>query len=147
MSSSASARVRSRSSRSSKERSRPCSVQQHLVGVDWLWRRRSASGIMLRRVTTNVYNDDRLTTTEFSGTGATGTVVRVDFAYDNRDDQTGITWFSDLGGTTTIAHSAYAYDNADRLTSITNTNSSNTVLSASRPTWPARATRTSSPEK
>jgi YD repeat-containing protein len=89
-------------------------------------------------VLTNVYdNDDRLTTTEFSGTGATGTVVRVDFAYDNRDDQTGITWFSDLGGTATIAHSAYAYDNADRLTSITNTHSSSTVLSAYTYTYDA----------
>jgi RHS repeat-associated protein len=80
---------------------------------------------------TSVYdNAQRLTSVQFSGTGPTGTVVRVDFGYDNRDERTSKTWYSDLAGTTKVAASAYGYDDAGRLTSIANQNSSLATLSA-----------------
>jgi RHS repeat-associated protein len=72
---------------------------------------------------------NRLTSEQFSGTGATGTVIRVDFGYDTINRQTSITWFSNLTGTATVAYSAYSYDNANRLTSIVNSNSANATLS------------------
>jgi RHS repeat-associated protein len=79
---------------------------------------------------TSVYDTaDRLTSRQFSGTGATGTVVRVDFGYSSRNEQTSITWFSALGGTGTVAYSAYAYDDAGRLTGITNRDSTSATLS------------------
>jgi RHS repeat-associated protein len=79
---------------------------------------------------TSVYDaQGRLTSRQFSGTGPTGTVVRVDFGYDNRDEQTTITFFSDLSATTTIAQSARAFDDAGRLTSIVNRNGSSVTLS------------------
>jgi RHS repeat-associated protein len=79
---------------------------------------------------TYVYdNANRLTSEQFSGTGATGTVIRVDFGYDAANRQTTITWFSNLAGTATVAYSAYSYDNANRLTSIVNSNSANATLS------------------
>jgi hypothetical protein len=37
-----------------------------------------------------------ITTMTLDGTGATGSVVRVDFGYDHRGEQTTITWFSNL---------------------------------------------------
>ena len=53
---------------------------------------------------TYVYdNANRLTSEQFTGTGATGTTVRVDFGYSNRDQQTTITWYSNLAGTATVA--------------------------------------------
>ncbi len=79
---------------------------------------------------TYVYdNGNRLTTEEFTGTGATGTTVRVDFGYDAANEQTSTTWYSNLAGTATVAASAYGYDNAGRLTSIDNTNASSATLS------------------
>ncbi len=79
---------------------------------------------------TYVYdNANRLTSEEYTGTGATGTIVRVDFGYDAANEQTSITWYSNLAGTATVAASAYGYDNAGRLTSIVNTNSSSATLS------------------
>ncbi len=72
---------------------------------------------------------NRLTSEQFSGTGATGTVVRVDFGYDVRNEQTTITWYSNLAGTAEVAASAYSYDAAGRLTGIVNTNSSSATLS------------------
>ncbi len=79
---------------------------------------------------TYVYdNANRLTSEKFTGTGATGTTVRVDFGYDAANEQTSITWYSNLAGTATVAASAYSYDNAGRLTSIVNTNASSATLS------------------
>jgi RHS repeat-associated protein len=74
-------------------------------------------------------NARRLTSEQFSGTGPTGTVVRVDFGYNNRDDQTSITWYTDLAGTTVLATSAYSFDDAGRLTGITNKDSTSATLS------------------
>ena len=80
---------------------------------------------------TNVYdNASRLTSEQFSGTGATGTVVRVDFGYDAANEQTSITWYSNLAGTSEVANSAYTFDAAGNELSIVNTDSSSTVLSA-----------------
>ncbi len=80
---------------------------------------------------TFVYDDaGRLTSEQFSGTGATGSVIRVDFGYDAANEQTTITWYSNLAGTSEVAASAYHYDSAGDVTSIVNTNSSSTVLSA-----------------
>ena len=80
---------------------------------------------------TYVYdNASRLTSEQFSGTGATGTVVRVDFGYDAANEQTGITWYSNLAGTSEVAHSTSTFDAAGNVTSIVNTNSSSTTLSA-----------------
>ncbi len=79
---------------------------------------------------TYVYdNANRLTSEQFTGTGATGTTVRVDFGYDAANEQTSTTWYSNLTGTSTVAASAYSYDNAGRLTSIVNTNSSSVTHS------------------
>jgi RHS repeat-associated protein len=79
---------------------------------------------------TYVYdNAQRLTSEQFSGTGPTGTVVRVDFGYDNRNEQTSKTWYSNLAGTTVVATSVYSYDDAKRLTSIVNKDSTATTLS------------------
>jgi YD repeat-containing protein len=80
---------------------------------------------------TNVYdNAQRLTSVQFSGTGSTGTVVRVDLGYDARDERTSKTWYSNLAGTTVVASSAYTFDNAGRLTNIVNKNSGGATLSA-----------------
>jgi RHS repeat-associated protein len=73
--------------------------------------------------------DNELTSEQFSGTGATGTDIRVDFGYDAARDQTSITWYSNLSGTSEVAESAYSYDTGGRLTGITNTNASSTTLS------------------
>jgi RHS repeat-associated protein len=79
---------------------------------------------------TYVYdNAQRLTSEQFSGTGPTGTVVRVDFGYDNRNEQTSTTWYSNLVGTSVVATSASNYDNAGRVTSIVNKDSTATTLS------------------
>ena len=40
----------------------------------------------------------QLTSRQFSGTGGSGTVVRVDFDYNDRGDQTSIARYSDLAG-------------------------------------------------
>jgi hypothetical protein len=73
--------------------------------------------------------DNELTSLQFSGTGGTGTVVRVDFGYDHRGQQTTITRYSNLTGTAVVASSAYGYDAAGNLTSITNKNSGGSTLS------------------
>jgi RHS repeat-associated protein len=79
---------------------------------------------------TYVYdNAQRMTSEQFSGTGPTGTVVRVDFGYDARNEQTSKTWYSNLAGTTVVATSAYSYDDAGRVTSIVNKDSGATTLS------------------
>jgi RHS repeat-associated protein len=79
---------------------------------------------------TYVYDTaNRPTSEQFSGTGPTGTMVRVDFGYDAANRQTTIAWFSNLAGTATVAYSAYSYDNADRLTGIVNKDGTNTTLS------------------
>jgi RHS repeat-associated protein len=75
-------------------------------------------------------NAQRLTSEQFSGTGPTGTVVRVDFGHDARNEQTSKTWYSNLAGTTVVATSVYSYDPSGRLTSIVNENSAGTTLSS-----------------
>ncbi len=80
---------------------------------------------------TYVYdNASRLSSEQFSGTGPTGSVIRVDFGYDANNEQTTITWYSNLAGTNEVAASAYGYDSAGDITSIENKNGGGTVLSA-----------------
>ena len=80
---------------------------------------------------TYVYDTtNRLPSEQFSGSGATGTVVRVDFGYNARSDQTTITWYSNLAGTAVVAKSVYSFDSSDRISSIANSNGSGTALSA-----------------
>jgi RHS repeat-associated protein len=94
--------------------------------LDQAYQRNDSLGGLL----TSVYDAaGRLTSKQFVGTGPTGTVVRVDFGYNNRDDVTSKTWYSNIAATTVVATSTYGIDDAGRVTSIVDKNSSATTLS------------------
>ena len=57
---------------------------------------------------TYVYDTKPADSEQFSGRGATGTVVRVDFGYNARSEQTTITWYSNLAGTAVVAKASTA---------------------------------------
>lgn len=95
-------------------------------GADRVTKRQDSLG----GVMTSVFDPaGQLTSRRFSGTGGSGTVVRVDFGYNNRGDQTSIARYSDLAGTTPVGTSIYAIDDAHRLTGITNKDGSGVTLS------------------
>jgi RHS repeat-associated protein len=93
--------------------------------------RRTSRQDALGGVLTSTYDSaDRLVSLVFTGTGAVGATVHLEFGYSNRDELTTLTRYSDLGAGTGVGTSVYAYDAARRVTAITHKDSNSTTLSS-----------------